>query len=518
MATQRNCSACSDLQENSAEFVMNGVTDNVKASLENNTGFNPASGNDNCTDLNNANDCLVGNMEDEVDGYEVCDWKPFMVDFIHNLWSTLKAIIASICGIWKITENANCKVEALMNGQAFAIGEKSKGGSYVVAGQGVSFLEADENGNAIRDITILYIAGGLVRVNGSVWLHHNTNFTDAGYCYNFDDDGTGDHYSKSRTKNTHLGTATTYNAPGELLYEVRIKKSEYPMIKTLYSGIAAPTGGGAYQVNLAAHGSGDTCRGQRAGSPTYTVPDGWIYVQARLLNSQDAYPDGQKYTPRGFMGIRLKQNAIECDTTPSPTPTPTPTPTPVPPTGNVVATMEAALRSYNGDITTVSTVGGTVSPTSQTVVAGNSVTMTATANTGYTFKGWTTGITSTNYLSTNATFTRAVNTDTTFYAIFQDNSQHGTEITETVSDVEFVGESGTKSHTLAHTPVAGTIISCMFQINGQNMGGPTFVGGTSDSHTNSVMGITTTYDGNKTIAITLASARNFRLASVTYTY
>lgn len=100
MAATRNCESCSDLQENSSEFVVNGVTENVCTSLKNNMGFNASSGHDDCTDLEYANDCLIGNMEDEVDAYEVCDWKEFMTTFIHNLWSVLKAIICAICGIW----------------------------------------------------------------------------------------------------------------------------------------------------------------------------------------------------------------------------------------------------------------------------------------------------------------------------------------------------------------------------------------------------------------------------------
>ena len=33
--------------------------------------------------------------------YEVRDWKKFMKQFIPNLWTTLKAIICAICGLWE---------------------------------------------------------------------------------------------------------------------------------------------------------------------------------------------------------------------------------------------------------------------------------------------------------------------------------------------------------------------------------------------------------------------------------
>lgn len=309
----KDCKACSDLQEYCADFVANDVTENVCNSLKNNTGMNPSSGHDDCTDLHNANDCLVGNMEDMVDAYQVCDWKEFTASLIHNIWKVLKAMICAICGLWKITEKTSCETETLLSGQAFTIGESTSDESYIVAGQGVSFLTVNANGNTIRDIAFTYIGGALCRLNGSIWLYHTNNFTDPRSCYSFDEDGVNPTYSASRKKNTNFNGTQFYDAPGELLYEIRIKKSQYPMIRQLYAGIAAPTGAGAYQVNLTWHDEGDECDGQRATSPKHYVPAGYIYVQARLLNIMHAFPDGQKYTPRGFMGIRLNQNAIECE-------------------------------------------------------------------------------------------------------------------------------------------------------------------------------------------------------------
>lgn len=100
-----NCSACEDLRQDAPNFVLNGIGDTEAASLQNDTGFNPSSGNNDCTDLHNANDCLVGNMDAEIDAYEVCDWKPFMHKFIPNVWQTIKGIIWAICGLWKRTDS-----------------------------------------------------------------------------------------------------------------------------------------------------------------------------------------------------------------------------------------------------------------------------------------------------------------------------------------------------------------------------------------------------------------------------
>lgn len=104
-----NCSACEELRQEAPQLACNGFDDSMCASLQNNTGLVASSGNDDCTDLNNLNDCLVGNQEVEVDLYEVCDWKKFMKQFIPNLWTTLKAIICAICGLWENIASINDK-------------------------------------------------------------------------------------------------------------------------------------------------------------------------------------------------------------------------------------------------------------------------------------------------------------------------------------------------------------------------------------------------------------------------
>ena len=95
-----NCEACDSLREVSPELLVNGFTDTMCNSLRNNTGLVPSSGHEDEEDLHNLNDCLVGNMATEVDAYDVCDWKTFMKKFIPNLWTTLKAIICAISGLW----------------------------------------------------------------------------------------------------------------------------------------------------------------------------------------------------------------------------------------------------------------------------------------------------------------------------------------------------------------------------------------------------------------------------------
>ena len=95
-----NCEACESIRQTDPSLIVNGIGDTECASLKNNTGLVPSSGHEDEEDLHNLNDCLVGNMATEVDAYDVCDWKTFMKKFIPNLWTTLKAIICAIGGLW----------------------------------------------------------------------------------------------------------------------------------------------------------------------------------------------------------------------------------------------------------------------------------------------------------------------------------------------------------------------------------------------------------------------------------
>ena len=94
------CAACDKLRDHAADFVTNGVTTDVYNSLLENNGLNIKETSTNCEDLNDVNDCLIERMSEEVSSYGDCDWKDFAKVFIPNLYQTLKAMIASECGLW----------------------------------------------------------------------------------------------------------------------------------------------------------------------------------------------------------------------------------------------------------------------------------------------------------------------------------------------------------------------------------------------------------------------------------
>lgn len=95
-----NCEACNDLINNSADFASNGVTTAVCNSLKNDTGFSTSNNHNDCTDLGLANDCLIGNLDEELDAYEVCNIKDFLHIYVQNSYQVIKAMICAICGIW----------------------------------------------------------------------------------------------------------------------------------------------------------------------------------------------------------------------------------------------------------------------------------------------------------------------------------------------------------------------------------------------------------------------------------
>lgn len=315
MAATRNCDACSDLQENSADFVQNGVTDAVCTSLKNDTGFNPSSDNDDCTDLNNANDCLIGNMEDEIDSYDMCDWKEYMRNFVHNLWNVLKAMICSMCGLWTDVEKHECELQHVYEGNELEVGEEGDDESYIKVGGGVSCkYDAPESGGRTSDVSVLYIAGGLLRVQGTFRFFAN-DFVDK--------DG------RHRDGNSHWGETGACVGGGELICEAYIKKSQFG-VRSIYAGFGQETGGGHYSLNATVFSSGyaygqhgscntETGVGNNGNSDGHPVPDGYIIIQLRMsyigvLNASGASDpaNATHYSPRAFMGIRFNRNQIEC--------------------------------------------------------------------------------------------------------------------------------------------------------------------------------------------------------------
>ena len=155
--SNRNCDACSNLLTDNAEFATNGTTATVQESLKENTGFNPNLTvlHTDCEDLNDANDCLIGNMIDEVDAYDVCDLRTYIKKFTSNLYELLKAIIAAICGLWEkveeLIENTSDNCESIDT-----LVDSLVGNSTYVSADSVSSKLSYSNSGAIYCPQFLY--------------------------------------------------------------------------------------------------------------------------------------------------------------------------------------------------------------------------------------------------------------------------------------------------------------------------------------------------------------------------
>lgn len=335
MALEPNCSACEDLRQTSADFTVNGLSEEMCASLGNNTGLSTRDNHDTCEDLNNLNDCLVGNMTKEVAAYPICDWKKFMKNFIPNLWTTLKAIICAFCGIWEYLEWLYCLIKYLFEGQSFSIGEIPETGkqTYVKPGKGVDFGIRRGSEEHTSDVTFTFVSGGVSRLYGSLRLFIES-FKDV----------SGNTKSGNSVWNFE---ANNYSLPsgGELLYEIRMKKSEYPVL-SVRDGDLWYTGGlnMFVQGHVTVFNEGEYAYGQHGwckddgtaytsadGSPydnTYDsghlVPDGFRYIQVRLnyvgryyvgtvKDGAKADKSGSNMTLGGYLGVRMDKGKIDCD-------------------------------------------------------------------------------------------------------------------------------------------------------------------------------------------------------------
>jgi len=253
-----NCRACEDIRANAPNLIVNGLGDTECNSLKNDTGLNPSSGHNDCTDLHDLNDCLVGNMEQEVEAYDVCDWKEFMKQFIPNQWTTSKGIICAICGIWTNIHsiwNKLSKHDCMLDKLTGEISIYVDGLTEADLGTGVQWRTSGDHdaypslkGNAC----VLQVNGSLKFV-GNKWLNFTGN-TDSG---------------------------------NWLVYRYKINKAKYG-IKKMWSNTLMSNNAGtilAYAQVYDGDSDDATTPGQWGWDDTSgvkTAPPGWIYLDIRI--------------------------------------------------------------------------------------------------------------------------------------------------------------------------------------------------------------------------------------------
>lgn len=317
-----SCSACEELRQDAPSFVVNGMSETECASLANNTGLNPSSGNDDCTDLNNMNDCLIKNMENEINSYNVCSWKDYMKALVNNMWTMYKGIICALCGLWTAVSaipgdiadtlaRIQCYIDYILDGKdASALLTESN----FEAGTGVAFTRSGDSiakpGLRINGST--YTVTGSIRIDITTEHWGRLGLTPTGNRVKW---GTGDgDYNRI---NTPSGNYT--------ICIIKIPKSTMPWLKSLSSCVGSFVNAGVGQIYVQAYDSGDSMKGQWGDSSTaVTVPDGYIYLRISLVslttwgieygdadtaNGGDGYAD---VTFRATGLARTNKSGIDC--------------------------------------------------------------------------------------------------------------------------------------------------------------------------------------------------------------
>lgn len=100
--TDKNvCNSCEQLEKYNFDFVQKGITDDMRASLKKDKGLKESNGFNNCQDLNDMNDCLIGGMVERIPSYNSCDLDSALMESLNNIMQMLDAIISGDCGQWE---------------------------------------------------------------------------------------------------------------------------------------------------------------------------------------------------------------------------------------------------------------------------------------------------------------------------------------------------------------------------------------------------------------------------------
>ncbi len=171
--------------------------------------------------------------------------------------------------------------------------------------------------------------------------------------------------------------------------------------------------------------------------------------------------------------------------------------------GTTGGTVKVTTYQLSGNGTGSSASTSASSNASRNAVTGSSVTMTATAASGYTFVGWFTSTTATSATSTNTTYTYNASEAKTMYARFKSSNY-----TYTVT----AGTGGTITSTTSGSVTPGSGVTVTAKANE----GYTFTGWTSTSGSfANASALSTTFTPSKTGAVATA---NFAKNTYTVTF
>lgn len=337
-----NCEACEELRQTDPSLIVNGLGDEECASLQNDTGLVASSGNNDCEDLHNLNDCLVGNYATEVDAYDVCDWKTFMKKFIPNLWTTLKAIICAICGIWtnihslwtniqNLWERLNqvwCWIEHLVRPQSNDTLTPDDPRVRYRAARGVQSRYDPAHPKPSDAPLRIQVIGSVARITGSIHCETTdsegsnakympSSYTGSGTALRWNEFDKDKSVTNQYGRNSHDGNCPT---GGFLLYEYEVKACDWGF-SVGYDAPLHPSNAGEFLCRIYFFNDGEEypydCGWDANGKGQIYHPSSSAYdtlIQVRLMYMDTwgiAYKNGN-ITPNGLAMVRPCTSAFSC--------------------------------------------------------------------------------------------------------------------------------------------------------------------------------------------------------------
>lgn len=331
MSIKTDCTACSDLQTHAPGVIVNGITDSVCTNLKNNEGLN-GKRND-CDDLNDLNDCLVGNMDAELEAYDICDWKDFMHKFIPNIFTVLKGIICAICGIWDNIDKIWCWLHHLTEPSTATLYPTEENFFHMADG-----VEQRTGGKHDTPLQINFI-GNVAHITGSLKFPGKmpTSYTNGNNSYPNGLNWTDFHNGMSpeiRTHGDHPSKDGNTPTGNLLVYEYVIPVCKFGFKSFFTTELTCPNAGDL-QFGVFTFKKGDeiphdygwdgenqdgiiwnpaSWRGRSCIADGYTADDMRL-LQIRLINVRTWGVAGNSgnITPLGNTGIRQCTNEFDCD-------------------------------------------------------------------------------------------------------------------------------------------------------------------------------------------------------------
>lgn len=148
------CEACEALLSYAPAFINDGVTASICNSIQNNTGFVPSNNHVNYDDMQDAIDCLIGALQQKIDSYDICDWKPFEKELLENVYKIYSAINCELKGIWAYMYELLKLIESIKGGIYTPM---TKGVDYNIGFYNGFYTSNSGTGSQTQDLNIGYI-------------------------------------------------------------------------------------------------------------------------------------------------------------------------------------------------------------------------------------------------------------------------------------------------------------------------------------------------------------------------